>query len=54
MLIEVIVSIKESEIVLALAKKVQTVTHKTIFNHSEAPSDISTAAVNGPVALVET
>lgn len=51
MLIEVIVSLKESETVLCLVKKLQTVAHTTIFNHSEAPSDISTAAAKGPAAL---
>lgn len=46
-----IVSLKESETVLCLAKKVKIVTHTTIFNHSEAPPDISTAAVKGAAAL---
>ena len=35
-----------------LAKKEQTITHTMILDYSEAPSDVSTAVVRSPLALV--
>lgn len=52
MLIEVVVLLKESEIVFCLAKNEQTITHTMILNYSEAPSYISAAVVRSPLALV--